>query len=210
MGKLVPFRTPGGAGGWPPDGADGGRSRHLRVRIRLWSAPSSDARPLREVDSDARRTEEAREASRSQAEADRATRRRRRARVGLLAAVFVAGCLAAVVGDRGYLDGRRARRELAEMERRVAEQEAVVSGLRLQVERLRRDPLVVERIAREQLGLVRPEEVVVLFAEDGEPGPPRLELEGAVGTGGPGALGDRGRGSGGPAGLDPGVVRPAR
>lgn len=168
MGKLVPFRTPGGAGGWPPDEPGGRESRYLRVRIRLWGAPSSDARPVRQVDSDARPSEEAREGSRPHAPAERTARRKRRARAVVLAAAFSAGCLVAVVGERGYLDGRRARRELAEMQRQVAEQEAVVADLRLQVERLRRDPLVIERIAREQIGLVRPGEVVVLFAEDGE------------------------------------------
>jgi cell division protein FtsB len=83
--------------------------------------------------------------------------------VFVLAALFAAGCVAAVVGDRGFLDVRRARKELAEWERQVAERERIVEELRRQVERLRTDPLLLERIAREELGFVRPDEVVVLF-----------------------------------------------
>lgn len=207
MGKLVPFRTREGTGGRPPDGGDGRGWRHLRVRIRFWRIPPSDARPLRDLDSDARRSEEAREASRSRALAERATRRRRRTRVGILAAVFVAGSMAAIVGDRGYLDGRRARQELEEMEQRVAAQEAVVADLRQQVERLRRDPVVVERIAREQLGLVRLEEVVVLFGEEGEPQPQSLALDPSGEDDGPGTPT---KGARDPVGLDGAGVRRGR
>ncbi len=194
MGKLVPFRMRGGEGE-APGGPSGAATGRFHVRIRLGIGSATDARPSRHVVSDARRSEEVREVAGPDPDLERRRRRRRRVRNLLLGAVFVGGCIAALVGERGYLDSRRAQRELEDIARQVAEQERKVAELRNQAVRLRTDPSALERVAREHLGLARPGEVVVLFA-GGEEGrgelfpharSPRAEAAGPEPEGGAGA-----------------------
>ncbi len=80
--------------------------------------------------------------------------------------LFVAGVIAALVGDKGYLDLRRLR---AERTRAVAElkldRERVLTSRRA-VDQLRGNGLARERIAREKLGLVEPGEILILLSDD--------------------------------------------
>jgi cell division protein FtsB len=78
---------------------------------------------------------------------------------GLLALLVVA----AIVGDNGMLHLWRLRAELAALQRDVQALEAENEQLSRNIGELRDNPEVIERIAREELGLVRPGERVLRF-----------------------------------------------
>lgn len=86
---------------------------------------------------------------------------------GILALLLVA----ALFGDRGLLHLWRLRQELDTVQRGVQSLEAENERLSRAITELRENPDVVERIAREELGLVRPGERVLRF--------PRTPREGA-------------------------------
>ncbi len=76
-----------------------------------------------------------------------------------------AGCfllltLLAVAGDRGFWEVYELGLHLERIERQIEALEAENSALRQQVMGLRHDPYQVEKLAREDLGLVRPDEIV--------------------------------------------------
>ena len=73
----------------------------------------------------------------------------------------------------GYMDLRRMRAEVDQLQQEIAARNAAVAGLEHEVERLGRDPLARERIAREQLGLVRPGEIDFLLPREGAEGAPQ-------------------------------------
>jgi cell division protein FtsB len=60
---------------------------------------------------------------------------------------------------------RALERELHEVQSENAELRRDIGKLRVEVKRLRDDPAAVERIARDQLGLVRKNEVVFFFGK---------------------------------------------
>lgn len=71
----------------------------------------------------------------------------------------------ALVGDKGLLETIRARKQYAEVA-------ASLQGLRLENDRLRRevrrltdDPSMIESVARQELGLVRPGELVFVVKD---------------------------------------------
>jgi cell division protein FtsB len=88
---------------------------------------------------------------------------RRRLAAILLGGLFVAGTVAALFAERGYLDLKRSRDELEVQERLLREQVEKVRLLRRQVASLESEPSAVERLAREELGLVQDGEVVFLL-----------------------------------------------
>ena len=96
----------------------------------------------------------------------RKLKRRRRASVAALGAVCLAGSLAAVFGERGLLDNRRQRAELAKQILEVEAHQKVVQGIKRDVERLQTDPRAIERIAREDLGYAENGEILVLLPDD--------------------------------------------
>ena len=55
------------------------------------------------------------------------------------------------------------RQQIAQLNRQIREEEAVNRQVRLEIDSLKTDPKTVERLAREQLGLARPDETVVRF-----------------------------------------------
>lgn len=75
--------------------------------------------------------------------------------VSLLLSVFF------LLGDHGLLEERRQRRELAALQAELATLFTENQRIEAEVARLKKDPRAVERIAREELGLVRPGEVVL-------------------------------------------------
>ncbi len=93
---------------------------------------------------------------------------RRRALVGGLAAVCLAGTLAAFVGEGGHFDMRKLRREISELEAEIAGREAAIERLDREVRLLGDGSLLRERVAREQLGLVRPGEIDFLLPREDE------------------------------------------
>jgi len=84
----------------------------------------------------------------------------------LLVSVFVTGAGAALFGERGLVDRVRLSRQYRASQIEVGEQRERVAALRSEVEGLKHDPLSRERIAREQLGLALPGEILFLLPEE--------------------------------------------
>jgi cell division protein FtsB len=78
-------------------------------------------------------------------------------------AVALVGAPVLILQPEGLPRMRALEKELAEVNAENAETRRDVSRLRVQVRALRDDPAAVERIARDQLGLVRKSEVVFQF-----------------------------------------------
>ena len=73
----------------------------------------------------------------------------------------------AVYGGHQVLRVRTMRGEIAAMERDIVTLRARTEELSRTVERLRNDPSYVEKLAREELGYVRPDETVLKFPTAG-------------------------------------------
>jgi cell division protein FtsL len=74
----------------------------------------------------------------------------------------------AVFTDQGLLGLYRLRQEKARMEERLAQLETENARLRVEIERLKSDRAYLEKVAREELGLVNQDEMVFQFRS--EPG----------------------------------------
>jgi cell division protein FtsB len=85
---------------------------------------------------------------------------------------LVALTVGSVFGDRGILNLMHKRQEVDELRVELETLRAENARLASEVVALRSSPRAVERLAREQLGLARPDETVFLIRE-GEPAPPR-------------------------------------
>ncbi len=84
----------------------------------------------------------------------------------LTVAASVAAALLAVLSiadDRGLRRVSRLRLEVDALEARNRDLEAANAALRLEIQALTGDPRAVERAAREDLGYVKPDEVVFSF-----------------------------------------------
>jgi cell division protein FtsB len=90
-------------------------------------------------------------------------RTRRRYGVWIRRAVLLATLVVlvdAVFGDRGLAETRRARRIYAEAAAELSDLQEANAGLREQTRRLTEDPAAIEDVARKELGLIRPGEVL--------------------------------------------------
>jgi cell division protein FtsB len=74
-----------------------------------------------------------------------------------------------LVGERGLLTALRMVDRRDRIERDISAIDARNAALRLEIERLRKDPLTIETLARERLGMGRPGELTYRF-EDAAPG----------------------------------------
>ena len=84
----------------------------------------------------------------------------------LLTAVFVfLLLLLATFGLRGWQDVSRARSRERALAAEVAATEARIAELQRRIERLKSDPTTLDRMAREELGLVSPDDVVIVLPE---------------------------------------------
>ena len=79
-------------------------------------------------------------------------------KLALAVAVFSARAYLFVAGDAGLLKLRERQEQLADLESRVAGLEAENDSLRQVLWSLEHDPAFLERIAREELGMVKPGE----------------------------------------------------
>jgi cell division protein FtsB len=77
--------------------------------------------------------------------------------------------VAAITGDRGYLDVRRQRNRLDHLRDEVKAMRMENAALLAEVRALRKDPYVIEKIAREKLGYARPGEVIFQFPPERPP-----------------------------------------
>ena len=73
-----------------------------------------------------------------------------------------------LVSDRGLLQVRKQRVQLARAQEEVAQLEADTRRLQAEVAALKSDPNALEKIAREELNLVKPGEVVLVLPEGWE------------------------------------------
>ena len=101
-----------------------------------------------------------------------------RQRLAIVAAVGVSAALVVAIlfGSRGLLRLRALTNEEAVIKQRIAGLLLENQRLRTQLHALRSDDRYLERLAREQLGFVRPGEVVYRFPSPDRPlpeGPPR-------------------------------------
>lgn len=83
--------------------------------------------------------------------------------LGLSVILFVA--VLAIAAWRSYHDLSAARQREKLLETRILETRERIEDLHGRIERLRSDPGTLERLAREDLGMVRPGDVVVELPE---------------------------------------------
>jgi cell division protein FtsB len=97
------------------------------------------------------------------------TPRRRRILNGLLVFATVVLFVDALVGDKGLVERMRARRQYAQ---EVAALDAVRREnaiMREKIQRLKDDPAAIESLAREELGLIRPGELLFILRDAQKP-----------------------------------------
>jgi cell division protein FtsB len=97
-----------------------------------------------------------------------------RERSPYLLALAVIAMLVAVgaAGARSWHDLAEQRAREAELAAAIAKTEATVRRLEERNRRLERDPVTLERLARQELGLVKPDDLVVVFQPSSRPKPP--------------------------------------
>jgi cell division protein FtsB len=78
--------------------------------------------------------------------------------------------LLALGGLKGYRDLDVARHREQELADELAAKQARIRALESRIEDLRADPATLEKLAREELLMVRPGDVVVVLAEPAQPG----------------------------------------
>jgi len=88
------------------------------------------------------------------------------------AAVLLALALLAVAGVKSHRDLAAARARERELATTIDATRGRIGRLRGRIERLRDDPGTLERLAREDLGLVRPNDVVIVLPAGATPKPP--------------------------------------
>lgn len=88
--------------------------------------------------------------------------------VGFVACVLLVNALA---GENGFLDTIRARRQYQDMALAVVRLERENANLREQARQLREDPRTIEGIARRDLGLIRPGEILFIVRDVDPPLP---------------------------------------
>jgi cell division protein FtsB len=81
---------------------------------------------------------------------------------------FLLLSLLAMAGERGFFEVYRYSRHLQRVEDRIRTLDEMNERLRKQVTGLRSDPYQVEKLAREDLGLARPDEIIFEIV-DGRP-----------------------------------------
>ena len=101
-------------------------------------------------------------------EVERRDRIRHRVVLFVVSVIVVAGLVAALFGERGFLDVRRSRAELHQLRRDVRQQLQDVRVLKDDVQRLQDDPAALERNAREELGFGKEGEIQLLLPRDHE------------------------------------------
>lgn len=77
------------------------------------------------------------------------------------ATVLLVLALLAIAGLKSSRDLEAAKARERLLEKRIAETRAESERLRVRIDRLRNDPGMLERLAREDLGMVRPGDVII-------------------------------------------------
>ena len=93
--------------------------------------------------------------------------------VGVFGLLFIATLVLAVFNPKGVLQVRAQSRKLAAVESEVARMDAENKELSAEIQSLQKDPSTIEKIAREELKLVRPGEIVLVTPSDNSPSQPQ-------------------------------------
>ncbi len=92
----------------------------------------------------------------------------RRKAAGLASVIaLIALVVGSLFGDRGMLQLVTQRQKAQALQRQLEDLRAENAGLAAEISGLKSDPRAIERLAREQLGLARPGEVVFVIRDDG-------------------------------------------
>jgi len=91
-------------------------------------------------------------------------------KLALVCAALAGWVYLLVAGDGGLLELRETRRELADLEARVDRLVAQNDSLSSVLKRLENDPAYLEKVAREDLGMVKPGERLYRLREPAETG----------------------------------------
>lgn len=83
----------------------------------------------------------------------------------LLLFVTVVLVMDGLVGEKGLMETVRARQQSAELAARVQQLRDENRALLERARRLDKDPAMIEMLAREELGLIRPGEVLFIFKD---------------------------------------------
>ena len=94
-------------------------------------------------------------------------RLRRRAMLALIL-IAIALTVHEVFGDRGYLALRRRRQELQTLQQQVEKLQKENEQLEKEIEGLKSDPKAIEQLAREQMKLAKPGELIYVLPEKKE------------------------------------------
>jgi cell division protein FtsB len=78
----------------------------------------------------------------------------------------------ATAGYKSWRDLATARAHVEDLRGRIEATQARIGELEDLIERVENDPLTLERLAREELGLVRPGDVVIVLPEEEAAAPP--------------------------------------
>ena len=81
--------------------------------------------------------------------------------IGSVGILFMMGVL--LLSDRRVLELRRARSEVQLLDRQIAERRAENESLRAAIDAANRHEFPAEKVAREELHLVQPDDVVLLY-----------------------------------------------
>ena len=92
-------------------------------------------------------------------------------RAALLTLVLIAFALTVheVFGDRGYFALRRRRQELQSLQQQVQQLKQENQQLEQEIKALKSDPKAIEKLAREQMKLAKPGEIIYVLPEKKEP-----------------------------------------
>ena len=71
----------------------------------------------------------------------------------------------APIGEKGYLANLQAQREFKAASNALVQIEAENAALEAKIKRLRQDPQALEDFAREKLGLVKPDETLIILRD---------------------------------------------
>ena len=88
-------------------------------------------------------------------------------KVAALLALLAGWLYVFIAGDGGWLDLRARQQRQQALEAEVARLAAANDSLRTVLERMANDPAFLEKVAREQLGMVRPGESLYRIQDDG-------------------------------------------
>ena len=97
------------------------------------------------------------------------TPRRRRILNGLLVFATVVLLVDALVGDKGVVERMRARRQYAQEAAALDAIRRENAVMREKIQRLKDDPAAIESLAREELGLIRPGELLFILRDAQKP-----------------------------------------